>query len=105
MLEKGAKYPIEYVLSSTRTLREVTNISPDGREETLLPFRCSFNTRTPERNPLKYLQSKNEYKFYMGIEHGTFCMANKHGKTGLTVPLISRYLTSVSRYQFAPTTI
>jgi Deacetylases, including yeast histone deacetylase and acetoin utilization protein len=55
-------------------------LSSDGREKTqYFPFRCWVNTRTPESNPLKYLESKNEYKFLsvVGIEPGTLCMASK----------------------------
>jgi hypothetical protein len=48
--------------------------------------------RTPESNPLKYLQSKNEYKFssMVSIVLGTFCMASKRITTGLTVLLSYR---------------
>jgi hypothetical protein len=44
-----------------------------ARRDTILPFKCWVNTRTPENNPLKYLQSKNEFKFLsmVKIEPGT----------------------------------
>jgi hypothetical protein len=74
----------------------VVCLSTDGREETQYsPFRGWVNTRTPESNPLKYLKSKNKHNFLsmVGIEAGTFCLANKLGLTmSLSHEVISDFL-------------
>jgi hypothetical protein len=50
--------------------------SSDGREETQnILFRWWVNTRTPESNPLKYLQLKNKYEFPDLIERFSIKMA------------------------------
>jgi hypothetical protein len=70
--------------------RVVVCLSSDGREETqYFPFRCWLNTRTPESNPWKYLQSKNEYNFLsmVGFKLGTLYLKHvKQARYRLTVP-------------------